>query len=145
MFALKKKIFTLFYTPYGLPLFNYNDDPSLTGFEHIFVGEKEQSRLQGHHFMKNNTFFPKHSLLSYNLRMINYASQKIESTHNAKGGFFVGCSVEGLMALATACFFIGEEVTTVPKRCTLPSPPLHISRETTNPHLLPRLSFNNHT
>lgn len=123
--------------------FSQGGDPALSGFEHVFVGEKEGQKLQGYHFwykywlddglagtIDRNRFpglandriqygrsqagpgqkaFPESITLSYSWDAPDYDNKKIVKTSKPKGGFFVGCSVEGLMAMGTVAAHVGAQ------------------------------------
>jgi poly(U)-specific endoribonuclease len=114
--------------------FSQGGDPDLSGFEHVFVGEQEQGKVQGYHFWykfylddglassigRRNAFpgfkddqivylrgqyndgqekFPESVTISYKWNAPDYDRGALRPLTKPKGGFFVGCSVEGLMAI----------------------------------------------
>jgi hypothetical protein len=102
----------------------------LTGFEHSIVGEQKQGKVSGYHFWykyyldenfrapdgagadlidfkawkggKENT--PDVVTLSYVWRAYDYEAKQYRHLTKPTGGFWVGPSVEGLMALGTIRF-----------------------------------------
>jgi hypothetical protein len=121
--------------------FAQGGDPSLTGFEHVFVGEQEGAKIQGYHFwykyflddglaskIDRNRFpgfrddrivylrgeyddgqerFPESVTISYRWDAPDYDRQAVRPLTKPKGGFFVGCSVEGLMAMGAVRCHLG--------------------------------------
>lgn len=116
--------------------FSQGGDPDLSGFEHVFVGEQEQGKVQGYHFWykfylddglagtigNRSAFpgfqddqivyvrgqysngqenFPESVTISYKWNAPDYDRGALRPLTKPKGGFFVGCSVEGLMAIGT--------------------------------------------
>ena len=117
--------------------FSSGNDPALSGFEHVVVGEQEKSKVQGYHFwwkyylddgfghvvddgiasfpglspdrisyhgskQKDGQLqFPESVTISYRWYAPDYEKEDIRPLFKKIGGFFVGCSVEGLMALGT--------------------------------------------
>ncbi|MNW28061.1 Endoribonuclease XendoU [compost metagenome] len=111
---------------------------STSAFEHIFMGEqKGRSELSGHHswyhyHINDGPFevthnedaiqFLKHVevvgvershlaeviTIKYKYEQVDSAGNK-KILHKEKGGFFVGISTEGLLALGTAAFLDGRE------------------------------------
>lgn len=113
--------------------FSQGGDRDLSGFEHVFVGEQEGSKVQGYHFWykyhlddglaatidrnrlpgfrddrilylrglykDGQEAFPESVTISYRWDAPDYAAKAIRPLTKPVGGFFVGCSVEGLMAL----------------------------------------------
>jgi len=115
--------------------FSMGGDPELSGFEHVFVGEHQQSKVQGYHFWykywlddglagtidrnrlpgfrddriqyernlakPGQNAFPESVTISYRWDAPDYDRGALRPLVKPIGGFFVGCSVEGLMALGT--------------------------------------------
>lgn len=113
--------------------FSLGGDPDLSGFEHVFVGEQQGSKVQGYHFwykyflddglastIDRNRFpgfkddrivylrglyengqehFPESVTISYRWEAPDYEARNSRPLTKPIGGFFVGCSVEGLMAM----------------------------------------------
>jgi poly(U)-specific endoribonuclease len=121
--------------------FSQGGDPALSGFEHVFVGEQEGSKVQGYHFwykyylddglastidaarlpgFKDDRIvyvrglyengqeqFPESVTVSYRWDAPDYDRNALRPLTKPKGGFFVGCSVEGLMALGAVRAHVG--------------------------------------
>jgi len=121
--------------------FSQSGEPDLSGFEHVFVGEQEQAKVQGYHFwykyhlddglaseIDRNRFpgfrddriiylrglygngqekYPESVTISYKWDAPDYDRKKTRPLTKPKGGFFVGCSVEGLMALGAVRAHMG--------------------------------------
>lgn len=121
--------------------FSSGGDPELSGFEHVFVGEQEQGKVQGYHFwykywlddgfagvIDRDRFpgfgddriqylkslpgdgqdnFPESVTISYRWEAPDYDRGALRPLFKKIGGFFVGCSVEGLMALGTVRAHMG--------------------------------------
>ncbi|QDY85957.1 hypothetical protein FQU75_22910 [Paenibacillus polymyxa] len=110
---------------------------STSAFEHIFMGEQKGTELNGHHFwyhyyINDGPFEVTHVrdaihflktvevvraeqshlaeviTIKYNYEEVDSAGNKTV-LQKKKGGFFVGTSTEGLIALGTAAFFDGRE------------------------------------
>jgi hypothetical protein len=106
----------------------------LSGFEHVVVGEQKQGTVGGHHFWYRyylddfgllgtgddidfqGTRYPKRLIesgratpdvvtLSYRWRAQDHVWGEERPLFKPTGGFWVGCSVEGLMALGLLRFF----------------------------------------
>ncbi|HFK1544955.1 TPA: hypothetical protein ACGXMZ_000644 [Bacillus albus] len=103
--------------------FNSGSGINLSGFEHVFIGEKKRNDLSGYHFWykyhiedqtgtndkiiylgpKDTNNVPDVITLAYKLEASD--DEIDESTLlKKKGGFFVGLSPEGLLAIGTARF-----------------------------------------
>ena len=113
-----------------------NSTPQRSGFEHVFVGEKNGSNLGGYHFWwkyylddkavpgyadgKDNMRFlgsryrslnregvanPYVVTLSHSWDAFDYENNKNEKINKRIGGFLVGCSPEGLIALGMVAFY----------------------------------------
>ena len=114
--------------------FSQTSGKDLSGFEHVVVGEQKQGKVSGYHFwykyylddsnellnsddieylglkgnnQSGNMLVPEVSTLSYKWDAFDYDAQKYRPLYKKIGGFFNGCSVEGLMALGTVRF-LGE-------------------------------------
>lgn len=126
--------------------FDIGDNRNLSGFEHVMVGEQKEGKLQGYHFWykyyydehllfndddwdlidvlklagkPENT--PDSVTLSYIVRMLDYEKSTPTNPVFRKltkpvGGFWVGTSVEGLMALGAVRFVVEAMA---PKRATI--------------------------
>ena len=113
--------------------FDQGGDRDLSGFEHVFVGEQEGSKVQGYHswfkyylddglasaigrgrvpgfsddriiyirglYKNGQENFPESVTISYRWEAPDYDAMATRPLTKPIGGFFVGCSVEGLMAL----------------------------------------------
>lgn len=106
----------------------------LSGFEHVVVGEQKEGTVGGYHFWYRyylddfgllgtgddidyqGTRYPRHLIdagratpdvvtLSYRWRAQDYDQGAERPLFKPVGGFWVGCSVEGLMALGLLRFF----------------------------------------
>lgn len=113
----------LWFTPYKM-----GNNPSLTGFEHIVVGEQKKSKAGGYHFwykywlddtaalsgtddivyngtaggmQDKNLLVPEISTISYTWNAFDYERAVNRRLFKKIGGFFNGCSAEGLIALGT--------------------------------------------
>lgn len=113
----------LWFTPYKM-----GSNPSLTGFEHIVVGEQKKSKAGGYHFwfkywlddsaqlsgtddivyngtagglQDKNLLVPEISTISYTWNAFDYEREANRKLFKKIGGFFNGCSAEGLIALGT--------------------------------------------
>jgi poly(U)-specific endoribonuclease len=113
--------------------FDQGDNKGLSGFEHVVVGEQKQGKVQGYHswykyylderfrrddeddqvtdlikFLswKNTTgeTSPEVVTLSYQWRAFDYEAMAFRKLTKPIGGFWVGPSIEGLMALGTVRF-----------------------------------------
>jgi len=114
----------------------------LSGFEHVVVGEQKAGTVGGYHFWYRyylddygllgtgddidfqGTRYPKRLIdagqatpdvvtLSYRWRAEDHEQGAERPLFKPVGGFWVGCSVEGLMALGTIRFFERNHVETV--------------------------------
>jgi hypothetical protein len=117
--------------------FEQAGDPTLSGFEHVLVGEMQGGDVQGYHFWwkyylddgfasqvdgtrprfpglrddrikyrhsaegSGQLAFPESVTISYSWDAPDFDEMKIKQLVKQTGGFFVGCSPEGLMALGT--------------------------------------------
>lgn len=114
---------------------------NLSGFEHVMVGEQKQGKLQGYHFWYKY-YFDEHFLfnneewdlidvlklegkpentpdcvtLSYVVKAFDYERKVFRKLTKPIGGFWIGPSVEGLMALG-AVRFVPEAM--APKMATI--------------------------
>lgn len=110
--------------------FDNGVNQDLSGFEHVLVGEQQQGKVQGYHFWykyyldENFVFEGKMSdsidflswqgnpgdetadvvTLSYKWRAFDYEKKKFRPLTKPIGGFWVGPSAEGLMAIGTVRF-----------------------------------------
>jgi poly(U)-specific endoribonuclease len=113
--------------------FDSSKNKDLSGFEHVVVGEQKQGKVQGYHFwykyyMDENfrrddaddsetdlikfiewknlsgDVSPEVVTLSYEWRAFDYEAKKFRKLVKPIGGFWVGPSVEGLLALGTVRF-----------------------------------------
>lgn len=121
--------------------FSQGGDPELSGFEHVFVGEQEGSKVQGYHFWykyylddglasiidrnrlpgfkddrivylrgqygKGQENFPESVTISFKWHAPDYEHGALRPLTKPIGGFFVGCSVEGLMAIGAVRAHLG--------------------------------------
>ncbi|MCP3781577.1 hypothetical protein [Paenibacillus sp. MZ03-122A] len=114
------------------------DDTSTSAFEHVFIGEEGDSpgKLDGHHFwyhyyindgpfeitaLEDTIYFLKYvevnrleksNKAEFITIQYNYTkkdNQGEERLLKLKGGFFVGLSAEGLLAIGTVAFLNGKE------------------------------------
>ncbi|MEM9440749.1 MAG: hypothetical protein AAGA73_09925 [Pseudomonadota bacterium] len=114
----------------------------LSGFEHVVVGEQKEGTAGGHHFwyryylddfgllgtgdnidfqgtrypkplVKEGRATPEVVTLSYRWRAEDHDWGEERPLFKPTGGFWVGCSVEGLMALGVVRFFERGRVQTV--------------------------------
>lgn len=119
------------------------DRPSLSGFEHVFVGEQKGAVVNGYHFWykywlddgfaskmedgperfpglkddrivyqrsqenKGEDRFPESVTIGYRWDAPDYERRAVRPLTKPTGGFFVGCSVEGLMAIGTVRAHLG--------------------------------------
>jgi poly(U)-specific endoribonuclease len=113
--------------------FDDGRNQDLSGFEHVVVGEQKQGKVQGYHFWykyymderfrrddrddsetdlikflvwKNSPedVSPEVVTLSYQWRAFDYDARKFRKLTKPIGGFWVGPSIEGLLALGTVRF-----------------------------------------
>lgn len=110
--------------------FNSDNGRDLSGFEHIFIGEEKGRTLNGYHFwykyyiddsilndqnkdeinlicsIRPNETSPKPDVvtIAYTIDAYDYEQKRFVKLVKAKGGFFVGLSAEGLLALGTVRF-----------------------------------------
>jgi len=113
-----------------------NSTPQRSGFEHIFVGEKNKSKLGGYHFWykyylddqaldgyangQDNIEYlrpryfdladegpinPNAATLRYRYNAYDFENNKSQELYKSTGGFDIGESPEGLIALGMACFY----------------------------------------
>jgi poly(U)-specific endoribonuclease len=114
----------IYFTPYRL-----GSAPACTGFEHLVVGEKKNEYVSGYHFWykyylddthdylfsddihymgtrsdRADLQVPETSTIAFKWEALDYEKgEKIPLLKKA-GGFFNGCSIEGLMALGALRF-----------------------------------------
>jgi len=106
----------------------------LSAFEHVIVGEQKRGKVSGYHFwykyylddsnelldkdtidykglagsnINQNILVPEVSTLSYSWDAYDYDNHAYRPLFKKIGGFFNGCSIEGLMALGTVRFMNG--------------------------------------
>lgn len=116
--------------------FDSGRNKDLSGFEHVIVGEQKQGKVQGYHFWYkyylDEHFVPdtidflgwegKFNLspecvtLSFSWEAFDYKAKKHRKLTKPIGGFWVGPSVEGLMAIGTVRFL---EQAFAPKQATI--------------------------
>jgi len=113
--------------------FDYGNNKDLSGFEHVVVGEQKQGKVQGYHswykyylderFRRDDqddeetdliTFLewsgppgdasPDVVTLSYKWRAFDYEAEAFRTLTKPIGGFWIGPSIEGLMAMGTVRF-----------------------------------------
>lgn len=111
--------------------FTQSSGKDLSAFEHVIVGEQSRSKVSGYHFWykyhlddsfklldsddiqylglrgKNeteNVLVPEISTISFKWEAFDYENNAYRPLYKKIGGFFNGCSVEGLMALGTVRF-----------------------------------------
>lgn len=123
--------------------FTQTSGKDLSAFEHVVVGEQKQGKVSGYHFwykyylddsnallnsddieylglkgsnQAENRLVPEVSTLSYKWDAFDYDREEYRPLYKKIGGFFNGCSVEGLMALGTVRF-LGEG--RAPKEATI--------------------------
>lgn len=110
----------------------YDDgvNQDLSGFEHVVVGEQKQGKVQGYHFwykyfLDENFVFgglrkdliqflgfkekpqdstPEVATISYVWEAFDYRTRKTRKLTKPTGGFWIGPSIEGLIALGTVRF-----------------------------------------
>ena len=110
--------------------FDSGRNKDLSGFEHVIVGEQKGGKVQGYHFwykyyldenfLFNNDEFdlidfkglkgqretsPEIVTLSYTWRAFDFERRAFRPLTKPIGGFWVGPSIEGLMAMGTVRFF----------------------------------------
>ncbi len=111
--------------------FTQSSGKDLSAFEHVVVGEQSSSKVSGYHFWykyhlddsfklldnddiqylglkgKNeaeNMLVPEVSTISFKWEAFDYEKNIYRPLYKKIGGFFNGCSIEGLMALGTVRF-----------------------------------------
>lgn len=112
--------------------FDLGGNRDLSGFEHVVVGEQKQSRVQGYHFWYKyfldehfrvpgepherdliefinwestpGELSPDVVTLSYRWRAFDYEARAFRTLTKPIGGFWVGPSIVGLMAIGTVRF-----------------------------------------
>jgi len=78
--------------------------------EHHFPGlQGDQIAFAGSHLEGDQRLFPESVTIAYKWLAPDYERKKMRPLFKRKGGFFVGCSVEGLMALGTVAAHLGAE------------------------------------
>jgi poly(U)-specific endoribonuclease len=107
--------------------FDMGSNKDLSGFEHVIVGEQKQGKVQGYHFWykyyldenfrtddevvdtikflrwegKPGDTSPDVATLSYQWQAFDYERKVYRKLTKPIGGFWIGPSVEGLMAMGT--------------------------------------------
>lgn len=102
----------------------------LTGFEHVIVGEQKQGKVQGYHFWYKYFFdekfvfgdmrkdliqflgfkespadtTPEVATISYVWEAFDYRTERTRRLTKPTGGFWIGPSIEGMIALGTVRF-----------------------------------------
>lgn len=109
-------------------------DPALSGFEHVVVGELDERKVQGYHFwykyfVDENFRFgdlrldliqylgnqepgdntPDVATIKFAWEAFDYQQKKTVKRTKPVGGFWIGPSVEGLLALGTVRFHDGAD------------------------------------
>ena len=109
--------------------FSQGNNPDLSAFEHVFVGEQKNGTLEGYHFwykyyldehfrdpgagdQRNLLNFlrlfktdpPDVVTLGYRVQMFDYEARQYRPLTKPKGGFFVGPSPAGLIAMGLVRF-----------------------------------------
>jgi len=111
--------------------FTQSSGRDLSAFEHVVVGEQSASKVSGYHFwykyylddsyhllnsddilylglkgsnQAENQQVPEVSTISFKWDAFDYKHKKYRPLYKKIGGFFNGCSIEGLMALGTVRF-----------------------------------------
>lgn len=124
--------------------FSMGGDPHLSGFEHVVIGEQQESKVQGYHFwykyylddgfareqdgQYDHSFpalrddrieyhgskqtgdqqqYPESVTISYRWFAPDYERHALRPLFKKIGGFFVGCSLEGLLAMGTVRGHLG--------------------------------------
>jgi len=123
--------------------FSEGQNPDLSGFEHVLVGEQKGGVAEGYHFWwkyylddgfasavdgtrgnfpglsddritylhsreeSGQLVFPESVTISYKFDAPDYDRKAVRPLFKQTGGFFVGCSPEGLMALGTVRAHVG--------------------------------------
>jgi hypothetical protein len=138
--AFQNMLFDVWFRQYDM-----GRNVDLSGFEHVVVGEQKQGTVGGHHFWYRyylddfgllgtgddidfqGTRYPKRLIeqgratpdvvtLSYRWRAEDHDWGEERPLFKPVGGFWVGCSVEGLMALGLLRFFERGQTETVINR-----------------------------
>lgn len=114
----------IYFTPFSM-----SGSSSLTGFEHIVVGEQKQGAVSGYHFWykyylddsssylmsddidylgtrsdKDDLVVPETSTITFKWDAYDHDKSVNRPLYKAAGGFFNGCSIEGLLAIGTLRF-----------------------------------------
>jgi len=114
----------IYFTPFRL-----GSGATLTGFEHVVVGEKKSDIVSGYHFWykyflddsydylysddihymgtksdKDDLQVPETSTIAYRWDAMDYDTGKKNRIYKKAGGFFNGCSIEGLLAIGALRF-----------------------------------------
>ena len=111
--------------------YDHSSGRDLTGFEHVVLGEQKGSIVSGYHFwykyylddsfellnsddiqylgtrgdgQEENLLVPEVSTISYKWEAFDYDAGAKRPLYKKIGGFFNGCSVEGLLAIGTIRF-----------------------------------------
>jgi hypothetical protein len=114
----------IYFTPYRL-----GSAATLTGFEHVVVGERKSDMVSGYHFWykyylddsydylysddihymgtksdSDDLQVPETSTIAYRWDAMDYDTGRKQRIYKKAGGFFNGCSVEGLLAIGALRF-----------------------------------------
>ncbi|MGB0862395.1 MAG: lamin tail domain-containing protein [Saprospiraceae bacterium] len=114
----------IYFTPYRL-----GSAPACTGFEHLVVGEQKNEYVSGYHFWykyylddshdylyrddihymgtrsdRADLQVPETSTIAFRWEALDYEKGERVPLYKKAGGFFNGCSIEGLMALGALRF-----------------------------------------
>ncbi len=109
--------------------FRLGSGATLTGFEHLVVGEQKYDKVSGYHFWykyflddsydylysddiqylgtkssRADLQVPETSTIAFKWDAIDYDTGRKESLYKSAGGFFNGCSIEGLLAIGALRF-----------------------------------------
>jgi len=116
--------------------FDTSNGRNLSGFEHVVIGEAKGKIVDGYHFWYKyflddspNNFtgqdeitylrgydtipVPESACISFEWDSFDMAQGKKITETKKKGGFFIGCSIEGLMAMGTVRFRGGDSSATI--------------------------------
>ncbi len=142
--------------------FDLSSGKDLTGFEHVVVGEQKGGSVSGYHFwykywlddtynlldsddiiyqgtrggnQEGNILVPEVSTLAYKWYAFDYEAGARRPLFKKIGGFFNGCSIEGLLAIGTIRFLPQGRA---PKEATINGAKynLRLYRSNNNLHLI---------